>query len=92
VAREVEEETGLKVTATRFLATFTNRYVYRDVTYYTLDLVFLCTVPDLNPLSARDEVTEAVFLSPAEVDPNEIGFESARNALRAFLTDTRTRF
>ena len=87
VAREVEEETGLKVTATRFLATFTNRYLYRDVTYYTLDLVFVCTVPDLSALGARDEITEALFLSPETIDPEEIGFESVRNALRAFLAD-----
>lgn len=87
VTREVEEETGLQITATRFLATFTNRYVYRDVTYYTLDLVFVCTVPDFNSLSARDEITEALFLTPTEIDPNEIGFESVRNALRAFLAD-----
>lgn len=87
VAREVEEETGLTVTATRFLTTFTNRYVYRNVTYYTLDLVFVCTVPDLSPLNAQDqeEVSEALFRSPTEIDPDEIGFESARNALSAFL-------
>ncbi len=85
VVREVREETGLEVEATTFLTTFTNRYEYRGVTYYTLDLVFLCSVTNLNPLSARDEVTETLFLSPAEVNPEEIGFESVRNAVQAFL-------
>jgi NAD+ diphosphatase len=88
VAREVLEETGLVVTATRFLATFTNRYEYRGVTYYTLDLVFVCTVPDLSPLGVRDEeVTETLFLAPSEVASDEISFESARHALRALLAE-----
>jgi NAD+ diphosphatase len=85
VAREVLEETGLEVAAARFLCTFTNRYEYRGVIYYTLDLVFRCTVTDLAPLCAREEVTETLFLSPAEIDMEEIGFESVRNAIRAFL-------
>jgi NAD+ diphosphatase len=85
LAREVLEETGLVVTATRFLTTFTNRYVYRGVTYYTLDLAFVCTVPDLMPLGAHDEVTETLFLAPTDIDMDEIGFESVRNVLQAFL-------
>ena len=90
VTREVEEETGLLVTATRFLTTFTNTYVYRDVSYYTLDLVFVCTVRDLSVLVASDEVSDVLFLWPPEIDPTEIGFDSVRNALHAFLTEPAT--
>lgn len=87
VAREVQEETGLEITATHYLTSFTNRYDYRGVTYYSLDLVFVCTVPDLEPLSAQDEVTEILFLSPAEIDPDELSFDSVRKALRTFLAE-----
>jgi len=82
LTREVEEETGLIVTDARYLTTFTNRYDYSGVTYYTLDLVFQCAVPDLNPVSARDEVTEITFRSPSDVAPDEIGFESIRRVMQ----------
>jgi mutator protein MutT len=83
--REVREETGLEVREMAFLATFPNRYEYRNVIYYTLDLVFLCSVADRSALRALDEVTEALFLSPAEVVQEEIAFASARSAIQALL-------
>jgi mutator protein MutT len=86
LVREVREETGLEIEEMTFLATFTNRYEYRTVTYYTLDLVFLCTVSNPNELRAQDEVTETLFLSPAEIDPEELSFVSVRNAIQAFLS------
>ncbi len=80
--REVREEVGLQIERAEFLASFTNRYDYRGVTYYSLDLVFLCEVSDFSPLAARDEVIETLFLAPETVSPEEIGFESVRRAIR----------
>jgi mutator protein MutT len=80
--REAREEVGLNIERADFLASFTNRYDYRGVTYYSLDLVFLCDVSDFSPLAARDEVLETLFLAPETVSPEEIGFESVRQAIR----------
>lgn len=81
--REVHEETGLEITELTFLATFTNRYEYRSVTYYTLDLVFLCRVADRDTLRPLDEVTEVLFLPPESVSSDDIAFESVRKAIKA---------
>ena len=91
VAREIREETGLDVVGTKFLASFTNRYEYRGVTYYTLDLVFQCAVADLRPLAARDEVTDVLFLHPSEIDENELSFESVRAVMRTLAAAVRER-
>jgi mutator protein MutT len=79
LAREVREEIGIEIVSPTFLASFTNRYDYKGVTYYTCDLVFLCAAADLSALSALDEVTDTLFLAPAEVNLEEVGFESVRN-------------
>lgn len=90
VVREVLEETGLAVTRADFLASFPNRYDYLGVTYYTCDMVFECTVADLSPLAARDEIAEVVFRHPVEVDRNEIGLPSVRNVVK-LLCEQRAR-
>lgn len=90
LSREVREEVGVEIERATFLASFPNRYDYRGVTYYSIDLVFLCSVASLESLAARDEVTDVVFLSPAEVDMQEIGFESVRNIVRFLLRNPAT--
>jgi NAD+ diphosphatase len=89
VRREAREEVGLTIERADFLASFTNRYDYRGVTYYSLDLVFLCEVSDFAPLAARDEVLETLLLAPETVSLEEIGFESVRRAIRLLLDQPR---
>lgn len=84
LVREVKEEVGLEVTGFTFLASFPNRYLYRDVLYHTIDSVFVCTVADFTPLTDNDETQEAILIAPDAVDFEAIGFESVRNAVRHY--------
>ena len=86
--RECREELGWAPDRIEFLATFPNSYPYRGVPYATCDLYF----------TARAEAGLDVFsLDPGEVSSlalcdldaipwDEIAFESARQALRLYLS------
>ncbi len=82
IRREILEELNLTLTRIDFLATFTNTYIYGEVEYQTLDLVFECEAESLLEMKAADDVSEFVFRNPCEVDPGEIGLESIREIIR----------
>lgn len=84
LVREVKEETGLDITAFSFLASFPNRYVYRDVLYHTIDVVFVCTVEDVSALSDSDETTDAAFYAPHTIAMEDLSFESVRNTVQHY--------
>ena len=86
LTREMEEEVGIRVRSIAYLTSFPNRYVYRGVLYFTIDLVYVCETDDatLRPASEADEITEAFFAPASAIDPDEIAFESGRRALAAY--------
>lgn len=88
VRRECREEIGWEPGALEFLATFPNRYEYRDILYNTCDLFFIARAPLLRPDDLTldpEEAAGVVFLRPEEVDPDRLAFDSTRMALEAFL-------
>jgi NADH pyrophosphatase NudC (nudix superfamily) len=77
VRREVKEELGLEVTATRYLCSYPNTYEYGGMRYATMDLGFVCEVKD--PAATRvskDEVSQLLFIRPKEIDTARFGFAS----------------
>lgn len=83
--REVKEELNLDVIAYQYLSSFPNIYEYQGMTYYPLDLGYICKVKSLKPIQALDDVTRFVFISPEAIDSNKIGFESTRNMIQAYV-------
>ena len=81
VAREVKEETGLDVTAVRFLFSLPNIYHYSGVDIPTLDLFFACEVSDIATLHAGDDAAEVLWLRPDELHPADFGLASIRRAV-----------
>ena len=59
VAREVLEETGLKVKKAVYQFTLPNIYIYSGFPVHTLDIFFLCTVEDMSHFSAMDDVADS---------------------------------
>lgn len=87
VARELEEELGLRIEpqALRYLFSLPNRYPYADVTYATSDTFFRVDLATRPEVVARDDVSEALWLRFAEITPSSIGLASARAAVERFL-------
>lgn len=86
VAREVLEETGLKVKKAVYQFTLPNIYVYSGFPVHTLDMFFLCTVEDMSHFSAMDDVADSFFLPLSEINPEDFGLDSIRRGLKKFLS------
>ena len=85
IVREVFEELNLKINKLEFMGTFTNKYIYGEIEYQTLDLVFNCSVESFEKMKAADDVSGFVFRDPKTVQVEEIGLESIREIV-GFIT------
>jgi 8-oxo-dGTP pyrophosphatase MutT (NUDIX family) len=69
-------------------ASFPNVYPYKNVIYNTCDLFFTVSAPGLRVEDLHLEKTEIAglrLLRPAEIDYTDIGFDSARRAVQAYV-------
>lgn len=82
--REVDEEVGIAIENYSLLGSFPNTYTYRDVTYHTVDLFFLCTARHLEARLEAEEVTQTLWIAPETVSLEEIAFDSTKSALQAY--------
>lgn len=76
VRREVLEETGLIVTASRYLFSLPNMYRYSGLDIPTLDNFFLCKVADTKGATAMDDAGEVLWLPWEEVKAENFGLKS----------------
>jgi len=82
--REIREETGLELGGLTYFASFPNTYVYREVTYFTADAVFIASLPEGGPLKLSDEIREMVLVRPDSVNFDDMAFEVTKRALKAY--------
>jgi ADP-ribose pyrophosphatase YjhB (NUDIX family) len=85
VKRELKEELNLTVKTCKYKTSFTNRYVYDGITYFTADIVFSCTCKDLSHISADDDVDGYGFINPNYISLNDLGLESVKKLIRLLL-------
>ena len=85
VAREVMEETGLRVIKTEYLFSLPNIYMYSGFEVHTLDLFFLCQTEEA-PLHAEDDVESLFWMSIDEINPCEFGLSSIKKGIEKFKT------
>lgn len=85
IAREVNEETGLKISNWSYLFSIPNRYVYSGFEVQTLDLFFSTNVKNIQKLNASDDVSDAFFLEPEKINPDDFGLISIREAVKRWL-------
>jgi mutator protein MutT len=88
VAREVMEETGLKVVKTEFLFSLPNLYPYSGFLVHTLDMFYLCKVVDISHIDAQDDVASAFFIPIKDLHPEEFGLASIRLGLEKFIASS----
>jgi len=87
VRREVREEVGLEVVASRYLCSYPNWYDYGGMRYATMDLGFVCRVKDVAAARAMDEVAEVLFVPLEEIDVARFGFASVGRIAERYRVD-----
>ncbi|MBE6294887.1 MAG: NUDIX domain-containing protein [Bacteroidales bacterium] len=81
VIREVLEETGLKVTTTRYMFSIPNIYSYSGMEIHTMDLFFECRTADNANLCAADDVQELQWMAIEKLDSSLFGLRSIREGV-----------
>jgi ADP-ribose pyrophosphatase YjhB (NUDIX family) len=89
LVREIFEETSLKIRDWRYLASFPNRYSYRDITYLVTDLFYVCPVDDFSGITA--DASEVAAWFPAFPDDvlergEAFAFVSNKRAVEKFTS------
>lgn len=89
--REIKEETGLEVSDIKYLFSSPNVYEYSGMGVHTLDMDFLVPVSSdtTTIIHAADDAAEAFWLPIDEVNPDDFGLTSIRNAVIRFLASKR---
>ena len=88
--REIKEETGLDVQDIQYQFSSPNIYMYSGMGVHTLDMDFLVPVRSdaISMVKADDDAAEAFWIPINEVNPDEFGLTSIRNAVIRFLSQT----
>ena len=89
VAREVLEETGLKVKKAVYQFTLLNIYIYSGFPVHTLDMFFKVKVKDLSHIEAMDDAAAYYWIPFSEIDIDKFAFDSIKKGLTRFLRDLR---
>lgn len=84
VAREILEETGLRVTRAEYMFSLPNVYLYSGMNIQTLDIFFRCEVGEGEPVAA-DDAAECFWLPMDDIHTEQFGLRSIRQALYLFL-------
>jgi mutator protein MutT len=85
LAREIKEELNLDVEKLEYMASAPNEYVYKGVTYPTLDMAFICHVADFSPMKPLDDIEQAMFVPPEAIDLNRLAFPSIRAFVQQYI-------
>jgi mutator protein MutT len=85
VAREVFEETGLRVCSSEFLFSLPNVYPYSGFDVHTTDLFFLCSVESIENAHAMDDAGEVMWLPMDQIRPESFGLNSIRKGVIRIL-------
>jgi ADP-ribose pyrophosphatase YjhB (NUDIX family) len=83
--REIKEELCLKITSVKYLCSAANTYKYKEVTYSTVDLAFVCKVNDISRAKPKDDVKSILFIAPSKIRMKEIAFKSTRKIISFYL-------
>lgn len=83
--REVLEETGIAVINPRYFMSLPNSYLYREISYSTLDIVFTAHLDESPSMHAADDLIELLWIEREEIKLEQIAFPSLQKAVRQYL-------
>ena len=71
----------------KYLAALPNTYEYKNILYNTLDLFYEYEVSEKFTVEMEiSEISETVWIKKADIDLNEIAFDSQQTFLKKYLS------
>ncbi|MFC1762713.1 NUDIX domain-containing protein [Planctomycetota bacterium] len=86
LAREIKEELGVNLTIKQYLGTAPNVYLYKGITYNTVDIAFLCQIDTPETIQPDDDITDASFVQVNETNIDRFAFPSIRHFAQMFMS------
>ncbi len=84
VQRELREELGTEAQNLQYIASYPDRYLYKNIHFYTIGMVFTGKITDTLP-EVKDDISAALFFRKNEIPYDEIAFPSVVLALKQYL-------
>lgn len=82
--REIKEELDLELSSIEYFTSQPNHYTYNGLTYFTLDLAYICRADSFDNLKARDDIKGCEFLQANEVNIDTIGLDSIKTIITRY--------
>jgi len=89
--REVREETGIELQQIEYLFSLPNRYLYQDIAYDTLDLIYCSCLAEPPRMQAADDLEQLLWVDRDMVEYDRIAFSSLRTAVARYLESGRAK-
>lgn len=83
--RELKEELGIEGIDPTYFGTYPNRYPYKSIDYYTLDLVFTISIDARQDMILDDEIAAVRWIPRSTLDPDAFAFASIKACLADYL-------
>jgi len=93
IAREIAEETGIRVEEHQleYLFTLPNTYNYSNLLIHTTDAFFHVLIPSSTPFEAHDDVAACWWVVKEDLNTADIGLDSVRQGMERFLKNAPRR-
>jgi NAD+ diphosphatase len=82
--RELHEELNITVTTPVYLCSHWERYLFREVLYFSTVAFFVAIANDISHITADDDVDAFLFIQTNDIDERMLAFESDRIALDCY--------
>lgn len=88
LTREIKEELNIDIHDLKYFGSFPNRYLFSGLTYFTLDMAYVCKIKDFSTIKPMDDVADVLFIPLQEINIQEIGLESIKRIVQSYI-DTK---
>jgi NAD+ diphosphatase len=82
--RELHEELNITVTTPTYLCSHWERYLFREVLYFSSVAFFVASANDISNIAANDDVDAFLLIQPNDIDDRTLAFESDKVALAEY--------
>ena len=82
--REIKEELNIGLEGHEYFMSCPNDYKFGGLTYFTIELAFICRVREHKGIAVSDEIEDCVLVMPGEIRLEDIAFASTKSMLDSY--------